>query len=282
MKILLTGVSGFIGSYLAGQWKNGRHKIIGTDMKDRPGSKIPFFICDLSSEIKIKEPVDAIVHVAAQSPGVGIKTQDFLGSNVNSVSNLIAYARKFKVKKFIYLSSISLYGKITRSRIDEDTPMVSASTYGLTKYIAELLLRDEEDWLAAVALRLPGVVGKGATTCWLAQAARKLKQNEMVTIYNPDAPFNNMVYLKDLERFISRLILKDFRGFHALTLGCTKPLSVLETVEYLKKCLHAKSKIKIIGAKEAAFGISLKKAIKMGYRPSIARQILSAYSREIK
>lgn len=282
MKILLTGVTGFIGNYFASIWKNGHHQVIGiARSKVRSDLRIPIVYADLAENVPLEEPVDIIVHTATQSPVPGIYTNTFVHSNVEAVRKLIQYARCFNVRKFIYLSTISIYGKISSALVDENTPIVNPDPYGLTKYLGELLLLDEAAWLSSVALRLPGVLGKGARTPWLAQVAEEIKSDREVYIENPNSLFNNMVHLVGLERYISHLINEQqYNGFEAITLGCQNPLTVRQTVDSLKKYLDSTSQIREKRSNRTSFTICIDKACKMGYKPMSAREILYTFSKE--
>ena len=283
MKILLTGVTGFVGNYFASKWQNGPHQVIGiARSKLKSDLQIPVVYADLTQGIPLEESVDVIVHTVAQSPAPGVNTDTFVRSNVETVRQLIEYARCFNVHRFIYLSSISIYGKISSNLVDENTPIVNPDPYGLTKYLGELLLLDEAQWLSSIALRLPGVLGKGAHAPWLAQLARKIKSGIEVYIYNPDSLFNNMVHIKDLESWISHLIntATQFNGFNAINLGCREPLTVRQTVDSLKKYLNSTSPIQEKHTNQMSFVICIDKACKMGYQPMSAQQILSTFSKE--
>lgn len=165
MKILLTGVTGFIGNYFATKWEEKPHQVIGIARRRMQSDLDTSIICaDLAEDVPLNEPVDVIVHTAAQSPAPNITTDAFVRNNVDAVRNLIRYAHSFDVQRFIYLSSISIYGEVSTNLLDENTPIVNPDPYGLTKYMGELLLLDESRWLPSVSLRLPGVLGKGAIT----------------------------------------------------------------------------------------------------------------------
>jgi len=286
MKILVTGITGFIGSRLACELAGGHHNIIGIVRKKRHNPelerlKIPVLIADLAKGFSLTKTVDIIVHTAGQNLVNGAKTEDYIRDNLSSMVNLLRYARFHKVKKFIFLSSISIYGKVGEKFVNENTPIVNPESYGLTKFLGERLLLEEAKWLPSVALRLPGIVGKGAKTCWLANIAKRLKKNEPIQVYNPGSYFNNMVYLGDLGKFVANILHNEFKGFEAVTLGCAEPLTVMETVQYLKYLLHSKSEVKIAESERTAFTISISKAEKMGYHSLPATKILDAYSKEV-
>ncbi|UCD54960.1 MAG: NAD(P)-dependent oxidoreductase [Candidatus Omnitrophota bacterium] len=281
MKVLLTGVTGFIGSYFVSQWKNNPYEIIGIARRNvNPDLQIPVVYADLAEGVSLKEPVDVIVHAATQAYGPDVPAEAYIHSNVEGMQKLIQYARDFNVRKFIYLSSMSIYGKISGNVADENTPIVNPGIYGLSKYMGELLLRDEAGWLNSVVLRLPGILGKSAKICWLAKAAKKIKSGQEVWIYNPQSPFNATIHVADLERFISQLIVTEFSGFEIVTLGCRQPITIRETADSLKKYLNSTSRIRVKDAKKKCFIISTDKARRMKYNPRTVRETLRAYSKE--
>jgi len=59
-------------------------------------------------------------------------------------------------------------------------------------------------------LRLPGVLGDGASSPWLIWQIRKMIQGEATGVYNADTPFNNVVWVGGLRRFIYELLKKSF------------------------------------------------------------------------
>lgn len=283
MKILITGITGFVGSYLAHAWEGKFDKVIGIARHDRGlAFKNPVFYQDLAGDFSLEEPVDAIVHAAAQSPSGGAIEEDYVSSNVKAMRNLIKYALRHKVRKFINLSSISVYGEVSDDILTEDTPISNPDIYGITKYEAERLLGKESEKVPSVSLRLPGIVGRGARSCWVARTAAKMKKGEDISIYNPDSLFNNMVHLKDLESFITHLINSEWGGASAVNLGCNDPVTIRELAENLKSCLNSYSKIRVKKSIRSSFTISCDRACKIGYEPRKLWDILYEYGEECK
>ena len=282
MNILITGVSGFIGNYFAHKLRNHSYEIIGT-ARNRSFSETNYkvYYIDIAEGLDIEEPVDLIIHAAAQSPAAGISTSDFIQANVNGTYQVIRYARQCGIRKLIYLSSVSIYGRPVKPVVDEFTSVVDPCPYGISKFLGECLLKDESSWLSASILRLPGVIGKGAMTPWIATLANKMRQDKEVSIYNPDALFNNILCLNDLADFIIRLIHGDWPETTTVTLASKKPLSVFDTVTLLKECLHSESKIHIKKAKKNSFTISYAKAQKMGFAPKAVSEIVTANYRKV-
>lgn len=289
MKILLTGATGFVGSYLAHKFVQKEHHVVGITRRNLNSNIQSILMCDnfhlaqadLSEGFSFPKEVDAIVHTAAQSPAPGVSVDDYIKNNVVAFQNLIKYACKIGVSKFIQLSSISLYGEVKTKVIDEETPIVNPSPYGMTKYLGELLLRDNIKNFPSVALRLPGVLGRGAQTPWLANVLNLALQGKDVTVYNPDAYFNNVVYLSDLYNIIETILNQNLNGFEAVTLGCAQPLTIEETVGFLIEQLKSSSKIIEGKNSRISFTISTEKARRLfGYDPLPLTEILRKYCSE--
>lgn len=277
MRVLLTGAGGFIGSYLAYKWKEWDNELICVCRSRKPeGLKAKVIYSDLSNEFQYDEPVDVIVHAAAQSPAPGLSINNYIKSNVDSVNSIINYAKEKNVKKIIYLSSVSIYGEISVPVIDEETAIINPGMYGMTKYIGEMLFREAEA-ISIIAIRLPGVLGKGARTPWLTTVMEKLKYGRKVEIYNPDSLFNNMIHVDDLETFINELMTVNWKGFKKLTLACKEALTVKEIVCLLKESLNSKSQIEESDLVKNSFTISIDSAIKMGFNPLGVKDTLYKY-----
>lgn len=280
MKVLLTGVGGFIGSYLAQKWQDRDNELICVCRNRKPeGLKAKVIYSDLSKELKFNESVDVIVHAAAQSPAPGIVINDYIKSNIDSVNNIIEYAKRMNVKKIIYLSSVSIYGEVRDLVVDEDTEILNPDIYGMTKYIGEKLLCEASD-ISVIALRLPGVIGKGATTPWLAKVMDKLRRGRKVEIYNHESLFNNLIHVEDLEIFINSLINMDWKGFIKLTLACKEALTVEKVVYLLRDYMNSSSEIELSDLKRNSFTISIDRAIKMGFNPMSVKDALYKYSND--
>ena len=77
-------------------------------------------------------------------------------------------AKNVGVKRFIFFSSLSVYGEIKDSIVHETTPILNPGPYGASKLFGEACLKEAEKEMPSIALRLPAVLGKGARRHWLA------------------------------------------------------------------------------------------------------------------
>ena len=190
MKILITGIAGFIASNIASELINKGHKVIGIDdltngKKFNIPKKCKFFKLDLSNKVKLSKintNIDQIFHLAGQSSGEKSfenPVKDL--ENTISTLNLIDFALK-KVKKFIFASSQSVYGNVDDIGISEKHIVNPLSCYGNSKLSSENYLKIFKDKLPYVIFRINNVYGygqdldnlkQGMVSIYLAQALKK-------------------------------------------------------------------------------------------------------------
>lgn len=159
--MLLTGGTGFFGksiiSYLHKKYFDIEKIFIISrkpeklndvfDIKDFP-FETTFISQDIRDPIKINEPVDYIIHAAAESStSIGLENPLLMRNVVvEGTKNVLEYARKQKVKRILFISSGAIYGKQPTeiTHIPEDypgapDPLNPFSSYGCAKRQAENL-----------------------------------------------------------------------------------------------------------------------------------------------
>jgi nucleoside-diphosphate-sugar epimerase len=177
MKILVTGVAGFIGSHLAERLADLGHSVIGLDCltgyyapalkrlnarvvqdKGIPIHELDLAVDDLSTALA---EVELIYHLAAQ-PGISATTsfETYSRNNITATHRLREATKPISsLKCFVNISTSSVYG---RHATDSETiPPKPTSYYGVTKLAAEqlVLAYQREQKLAACSLRLFSVYG---------------------------------------------------------------------------------------------------------------------------
>ena len=156
-KFLVTGGAGFIGSHIVDKLltdgnvvrvidnfdayydpkikrKNVEHNMNNANFQLLEGD-----IRKLSDVERALQGIDAIIHEAAQ-PGVRISVEDPIKTNdvnIMGTLNILETARKKDIKKIIFASSSSVYGKIEYLPFDEKHPTQPISPYGASKLSCE-------------------------------------------------------------------------------------------------------------------------------------------------
>lgn len=272
-KVLVTGVSGFIGRAIAKYLYQSGYEVIGICRRSLEESDVRLIHMDLSSKIELNETFDVIVHAAGELP---VRTSElshyaaqdfnsFKRNNVDAMENLLDFAKSHSVSRLIYLSSIAVYGEFEEEVIDEDSKRINQNVYGLTKYMGEMLLKACSG-VEGISLRMPGVIGPGMNGVWLANIAAKIKKGEDVTIYTPDFQTKNFVWIDDLTVFVKHLIELDEWRYDTLVLACEKSASIRQIVDQIKGCTGSKSKVSVDNSIRKPFCLDASKAFEMGYR----------------
>ena len=179
MKILITGASGFIGSFIVEEalrrgfdtWAAVRKSSSKEFLQDE---RIHFIELNLSSEEQLAEQLrgrafDYVVHAAGVTKC--LDKRDFHRINTEGTQHLVRalIASGMPLKRFVYISSLSIMGAIREELpyteiLESDTPQPNTA-YGRSKLEAERWLKNEklemtnEKLFPFVVLRPTGVYG---------------------------------------------------------------------------------------------------------------------------
>lgn len=178
----------------------------------------------------------------------------------------------------VYLSTISIYGKIESPVLREDTPLNHPGLYGISKYMAELVLRESANNIPAVSLRLPGVVGKNYFLPWFGRMLLNILHGKNIEIYHHDFLFNNIVATTDIYECIIHLIDTFRRGFEAVNLASETPVTVQKAVELLITETESPSKIIKKRSNTTPFWIDIQKTKScLNFYPRTTGEVISEY-----
>jgi nucleoside-diphosphate-sugar epimerase len=178
MKVLITGIAGFIGSHVAEFLQEAGHEVIGidnfsdyypidlkhknaADLRQKGIKILQADLRDTSSVTQLPNGIQYIFHFAAQ-PGIAATStfEDYLTNNVIATQNLLTYAlQQTSLQLFVNIGTSSIYG--LNATFPETEVPKPASHYGVTKLAAEqlVLCSSRLKQLKACSLRLYSVYG---------------------------------------------------------------------------------------------------------------------------
>lgn len=209
MKVLITGASGFIGSFIVEEalrrgfdtWAAMRKSSSRRYLTDE---RTQFIELDFDDEEKLIEQLrphrfDYVVHAA----GVTKCTNhaDFFRVNTDGTRHLVNALLRLKMplKRFVYLSSLSIFGAIRESEPHEDILLTDTprpnTDYGRSKLQAEAFLQTVKDRLDYVILRPTGVYGPRETDYFLMADSIKKHTDFAAGFSRQDITF---VYVSDV------------------------------------------------------------------------------------
>lgn len=149
MKCLVTGQSGLLGSHLVDTLLSNGHEVYGISRTNRnENARCHNYCFDLRDTNKAKEIIESIapeiVYALAANAAEGksfFSPIDITTSGINTFYNtLVPAIRAGKLKRFIFTSSIAVYGSIPVPFKESDKP-VPQDIYGIYKLSAEMALQ---------------------------------------------------------------------------------------------------------------------------------------------
>jgi UDP-glucuronate 4-epimerase len=220
--LLITGANGYLGSHCVERYsQTSETEVIAVwqSNKDRllvsPPSNVHYVQCDLTDQLAVQElfsrwKIDRVFHAAALLPD---QDPDFLHraiySNIVATANLVECATKAGCRRFVYCSSISVYGSAPCSDNgwEEDSKVAPSCIYGLTKYAGEECLRIATSLseLKGVSLRLAGIHGRGRYGGVVYNLMKDACDGKPLTINNPNNRFQ-LLFIDDAIEFTVRAL----------------------------------------------------------------------------
>lgn len=254
MNYLVTGAAGFIGAAVAERLVTMGHTVVtidnlSTGYEEHIPQKVKF-IKGSTADPKIieeleREKFDAIIHIAGQSSGE-ISFEDpvyDLQTNGQSTIMLLNYARQSGCEKFVYASTMSVYGDHNPPECNENTELIPESFYAIGKIASENYMRiySKQFGITCTALRLFNTYGigqnmknlkQGMASIYLAMAIKDHK----IIVKGSKNRFRDFVYIDDVvDAFIKCLERSD--GYDVFNVCTGKPTMVEEVVGEICKQL---------------------------------------------
>ena len=158
--ILITGITGLLGSHLSEELSKLGHTIYGVTRRPCSKSSYKAVVIDLSSDWKISElpnNIDVIYHLAQSDKFREFPdgAMDVFNVNIQSTAKLLEYARTTGIKKFIYASSGGVYGTSV-SPFHENSPINPPGELGYylgSKACSEILVQSYASIFNVIVIR---------------------------------------------------------------------------------------------------------------------------------
>lgn len=158
MKFLITGASGFVGQFLQNTLTN-QHDVfkLNRDETER--------LLQADSYPEAYNQIDALIHLAGRAHVMHETAEDvyqaYASVNIDYTLKVAALAKRFKVKRFVFLSSVKVNGETSDQPITEQDTPAPLDTYGQTKLEAEIALKRvcDENQIELVIIRPPLIYG---------------------------------------------------------------------------------------------------------------------------
>jgi nucleoside-diphosphate-sugar epimerase len=265
-KILITGVSGFIGFHTAKKLlKNGK-QIVGIDNLDNSYditlkkyrlSKLThfpnfnFYKHDITNIKELKNifsqnKIEKIIHLAGKA---GVRKsleepQEYITSNILGTVNLLEVSKENNISSFINASSSSVYGENEIPFIENNCINKINSPYGVTKRATELFTYSYHlnYKLNIVNFRFFTVYGPaGRPDMSIFKFIKLIDNNKPIHIFGDGRQTRSFTYIDDIVNGIIKAL--ELIGFETINLGNDKRYSLNYLIKTIEKGLNKKAKL---------------------------------------
>ena len=262
MKVMVTGVAGFIGSHLAEALVAAGNEVVGldcfTDYYARPQKEsnlaglrasegFSFVEADLrTADLEpLLEGCDVVVNEAAM-PGLLLGWDGFdtyLSCNVTVAERLGGACLRAGVGHLVHASTSSVYGADATG--PEDSPLLPVSPYGATKLAAELVLdtMHRAEGLPVTILRYFSVYGPRQRPDMAYRAlGERMLRGEPLAIHGDGHQSRTNTYVTDCVAATMAAIHQPQPG-ERFNIGGGQELTLLEAVAILAKVLDVEPQL---------------------------------------
>ena len=265
--ILITGVAGNIGSYLALSLLKKKYNVIGIDnfLTGKP-EKLPnksyrnfkFILGDVNNKKKISSifssyKIKFVFHFAAV---VGVqRTQQFplkVMNDIKGTKSLLELSVKYKVLRFFYSSSSEIYGEpINLPLQEENSPLNSKLPYSVVKNVSENYVKifQEEFDLSYTIFRFFNTFGPNQSEDFVIPKFVKLAlKNLPIPIYGDGLQTRTFLYVDDNIDTIVNCFEKNLFINEVLNIGSNIEYTIIDLAKMIIKLTNSSSKLKYLPA----------------------------------
>jgi nucleoside-diphosphate-sugar epimerase len=198
-KVFITGANGFIGRKLGERYCELGAEICGIDFKaDADRGVVAGDLENLQPWEKHLEGCDLVVHTAAVVSNVA-STDLAWRVNVKATSELLKAASRYKVKRFLQVSSVAAFGFDFPDNVAEDYPLrANGNPYVDTKICSEhaVLMAHTSGLIECTIVRPGDVYGPGSRP-WVIEPLEMLKNGKFLLPASGQSLFSP-IFVEDL------------------------------------------------------------------------------------
>jgi len=236
MAVFITGAAGYVG----------RHFLKELPAEFLEGALMPDIdelnLADYNQlyEYFSTHKIDQVFHLAAMLDNRD--RQALFDSNVTAVYNLAIICKLFSIKHLTFVSSNNVYAPNDATPITEETPYGPQpyNHYGLTKYVGEMIVRDQLDGSDTdyAIVRIADIYGPKQRTGALLQAVvGNIVAGNPQKKYGVGDRIRDYIYIDDVARGLAHVATNRISGIFNLATGKgTSVARIIEIAERISEC----------------------------------------------
>lgn len=249
MKIVITGASGYLGGRLISHLAQDTSNEIIAASRQSLAVELPIKShhinwLDNDSILNLCKEADVIIHLASKSDRESeVNYQSALLENGLSSLKLMEAAEANKVGRFIYMSSIKVFGSRQSGLLDENTPAHPQSSYGITHKLVEdyLLAKHLKGTIEGVVLRLSNAVGTPnnlSDNLWGLignDFCRQAATNGEIVLNSSGEAWRNFIAIKDIEKAFDTLLKAPANSLQdgIFNIGSSQPMRIIDLAKLI-------------------------------------------------
>ena len=294
MRVLVTGVAGFIGSTLTDRLLSLNHTVVGIDnfstgqerflREAMPNARFDMRRIDLLDHERLDaafEGVDLVVHFAANADvrfGLQHPRRD-LEQNVIATWNVLEAMRKHSVKRIVFSSTGSIYGEPDVFPTPETSPFpVQTSLYGASKLGAEGMIQAycEGYGMQGYLFRFVSILGERYSHGHVFDFYKQLLEHpNHLAILGDGHQKKSYLYVQDCVDAVLTAIERAEDKLNVFNLGTDEYCEVTDSIAWICEALGLEPRLEYSGGKRGWTGdspfifLDCSKIRSLGWRPRL-------------
>lgn len=254
MKILVTGAAGFLGKQLT-KAATPLGQVIAVDrIGAGKAQDCAVEHADLSNADEVRTLFEhwhpeVVLHAAARIPrSASDNIYTFFDDNVRATVNIYHCAFLTEVRRIVFSSSMSVYGRPQSLPVGEDHPVVPDTPYALSKIQAELIGRCyAESGLETTVLRYSGIFGAGQRSGAVPAFIAQCLQDAPLTLNAGGRPSSDFVWVQDVvQANLLALQSSQSHNFEVVNVGSGEELTVGQLARMIRDLCGSRSPIQTV------------------------------------
>jgi UDP-glucose 4-epimerase len=253
MHILIAGGAGFIGSHSAEAMLAAGAKVTvldnfttGKEQNLPTSANLTVIRGDIRDAVAVDKAMQGITHVLhlAAQVSVPASVKDPLGSsqhNIMGFLNVLDSARRAGVSRFVYASSAAVYGIPEHLPLNEQSPVVPLSPYGLEKYVNDqyAALYQKLYGLSTLGMRYFNVYGprqdpSSPYAGVISRFASAMINGETLRVFGDGGQTRDFIFVKDVALMNLRALQGATDGVCNIATGHS--VTLMELIATLAEC----------------------------------------------
>ena len=221
MQILLTGHKGNLGSYINNESSDN---IIGVGRAEWENIEKYF-----------TDNIDTIIHSAYDLKSkLDELPEKYLKSNVITTAKLLELAKKYNVRRFVFVSSCAVYGDAKDTR--EDQVCAPTSTNGIVKLLNEKVIQDfcKKNNIKCEIYRVFNMYGGNDNFSIVNYIKKSIKSNSVLRLNNKGLAQRDFIHVSDVAKMIFALMKLEHK-YECINIGTGMSTKIIDIVDCVRK-----------------------------------------------